>query len=174
MVTWPILNSLIHQDLNSVEELFLLNEGVHQEELPADLEPLLLVYGDVFSEPVGLPPARGVEHQIQLKRCSVPKLQYPYRTSHSHKYEIEKIVSEMLSAGIIQHIKSPFASPVILVKKKDNTWRMCVDYKYLNTLTIKHDYPIPVIDELLDELFGAKYFSKIDPRSGYFQILVKP
>lgn len=74
---------------------------------------------------------------------------------------------------MIQHNQSPFASPIILVKKKDNTWRMCVDYRYLNELIVKHDYPIPIIDELLDDLCGSRCFSKIDLRSGYFQILMK-
>lgn len=88
-----------------------------------------------------------------------------------HKDEIEKIIKELLSSGVIQHSRSPFSSHILFLKKKD-TWRMCVDYKYLNELTVKHDFPIPVIDELLDELNGVKYFSKIDLRSGYFQILM--
>lgn len=135
---------------------------------------LLDEYSDVFAEPQGLPPTRGAEHQILLKPGSVPKHQFPYRTSHDHKDEIEKIVNELLQTGIIQHNKSPFVFPVILLKKKDGTWRMCVDYMYLNELTIKHDYPIPIIDELLDELCGSSVFSKIDLISGYFQILMKP
>lgn len=83
-------------------------------------------------------------------------------------------MQELLDSGVIQHNKSPFASPVLLVKKKDSTWRFFVDYKYLNDLTVNHDYHISVIDELLDKLNGAKYFSKIDLRSGYFQILMQP
>jgi hypothetical protein len=98
----------------------------------------------------------------------------PYRFSPTMKDEIEQQVQEMLDKGFIQPNKSSFYSPVLLVKKKDKSWRFCVDYRHLNSLTIKHKYPMPIINELLDELHGASWFSSLDLRAGFHQILLKP
>ncbi|GJV69676.1 ty3-gypsy retrotransposon protein [Tanacetum coccineum] len=135
--------------------------------IPNQLQPLIDKYQGIFHEPTTLPLFRSTSHSIPLLPNSTPPNIQPYRYPHSQKTEIEKQVDELLTVGFIQPSTSPFSSPVLLVKKKDNTWRMCVDYRALNKITVADKYPIPNIDELFDELYGTTVFSKFDLRSGH-------
>jgi hypothetical protein len=123
--------------------------------------------------PPGRPPDRGFKHTIELEEGAKPMITPPYRHPKRFKDEIEKAIKELLAMGHIRSSSSPFASSVALVLKKDGTMRMCIDYRALNKKTIKNRYPIPRIDELMDELHGAVFFSKIDLRSGYHQISIR-
>lgn len=139
-----------------------------------DISSLLIHYRALFNPPSTLPPPRQITHKIHLLPNSTPVNVRPYRYPHFQKCEIEKQVEEMLKSGLIQLSQSPFSSPVLLVKKKDDTWRFCVDYRALNAITVKDRFPMPTIDELLDELGNATWFSKLDLRQGFHQILMDP
>ncbi|XP_073220685.1 uncharacterized protein [Cicer arietinum] len=168
---------------DAIEECFavqLINKELPEDilsELPSAIDPeiamLLHTYADVFKVPSTLPPPREHDHAIPLQPGSGPVKVRPYRYPYTQKEQIEKMVHEMLQQGIIQPINSPYSSPILLVKKKDGSWRFGTDYRALNTITVKDSFPMPTVDELLDELYGAQFFSKLDLRSEYHQIMVK-
>lgn len=134
-----------------------MSAGEGTEKVPEIIGELLTQYNEVFGEPKGLPPSKRQDHiiplhKISLKKGSVLTFQRLHRIPYTHKAEIERQVKEILSASVIQHSNSPFASPVLLVLKKDETWRLYIGYRRLNNMTVKNKFPIPVIKELLNEL----------------------
>ncbi|CAJ2641138.1 unnamed protein product [Trifolium pratense] len=125
------------------------------KDLPTNIEPeiamLLYTYKSLFQPPTALPPSRAHNHTIPLMEGTNPVKVKPYRYPHSQKAQIEIMIQDMLQQGIIQTSTSSFSSPIVLVKKKDGTWRFCTDYRALNAITVKDCFPIPTVDELLDE-----------------------
>lgn len=149
-----------------------LEEGV--TETPQEVKELLHQYADVFEDPKKLHPSRVYDHTIPLLLDAVPMNSKPYRYSPQHKDEIERQVREMIQSGLVVPSTSPFASPVLLIQKKDGSWRFCVDYHRLNELTVKNRFPMPIMEEILEELPGSKYFAKLDMKSGYHQVRMRP
>ncbi|GJR31625.1 putative reverse transcriptase domain-containing protein [Tanacetum coccineum] len=128
---------------------------------------------DVFPEDFsGLPPQRQVEFRIDLVPGATPVAKSPYRLAPSEMQELSGQLQELQDKGFIRPSHSPWGAPVLFVKKKDGSFRMCIDYRELNKLTVKNRYPLNRIDELFDQLQGSCYFSKIDLRSGYHQLRV--
>jgi hypothetical protein len=122
----------------------------------------------------GLHTSQGIhDHSIPLVLTNLPPNVFPYRHPFAQKNEIEKIVQEFLDVGVILPSTSPYSSLVVMVLKKEGTWHMCPDFHALNKITIKDKFLIHVINELLDELNGAQYFTKLDLHSGYHQIRMK-
>jgi hypothetical protein len=137
---------------------------------------LLTEFRDVFPDdlPAGLPPERAIDHRIELVPGSAPTSRPTYRMSQTELDELKKQLQDLVDHGFVQPSKSPYGAPVLFVRKKDGSNRMCVDYRALNKITIKNKYPLPRVDELFDRLLGARYFSKIDLRSGYHQVRIHP
>jgi hypothetical protein len=143
--------------------------------LPSVVADLLQDFEDVFPQetPAGLPPIKGIEHQIDLILGAALPNRPPYRTNPEETKEIQRQVKELLDKGFVRESLSPCAVPVILVPKKDGSWRMCVDCRAINNITVRYRHPIPRLDDMLDELSGSTIFTKIDLRSGYHQIRIK-
>jgi hypothetical protein len=132
-------------------------------------------YPDVFPDDLpGMPPERDIEFIIDLLPGTAPIAKRPYRMSVGELEELKKQLKELLDKGYIRPSSSRWGAPVIFVEKKDGTQRMCVDYRALNEVTIKNKYPLPRIEDLFDQLKGAKVFSKIDLRLGYHQLRIRP
>ncbi|KAJ9513208.1 hypothetical protein QJQ45_029304 [Haematococcus lacustris] len=133
-------------------------------------------FPDVFPSdlPAGLPPQRAVDHRIEVEPGKRPPTRPTYNMSTSELAELKAQITEMQEKGFIRPSTSPYAAGVLFVRKKDSTFRMCVDYRPLNRITIKNKYPLPRVENMLDRLHGATVFSKIDLRQGYHQIRISP
>jgi hypothetical protein len=143
-------------------------------ELPLKKIPVVCEYADVFpDELLGMPPDRDIEFTIELQPGTTPISKRPYRMPPTELAELKKQLQELLDKGFIRPSTSPWGCPALFVKKKDESLRLCIDYRPLNALTIKNKYPLPRIDVLFDQLVGAKVFSKTDLRSGYHQIKIR-
>ncbi|KAL0551526.1 hypothetical protein IC582_010615 [Cucumis melo] len=134
----------------------------------------IVVFLDVFPDDLsGLPPDKEIEFTIELLPGTAPISQAPYRMASSELKELKMQLQELVDKGYIRPSVSPWGAPVLFVKKKDGTLRLCIDYRQLNKVTIRNKYPLPRIDDLFDQLRGATLFSKIDLRSGYHQLKVR-
>ncbi|XP_020102373.1 uncharacterized protein LOC109719935 [Ananas comosus] len=147
-----------------------------QKELPV-LGDILVVreFPDVFSaELPGLPPDRKIEFVIDLVPETAPISKALYRMAPAELRELKAQLQDLMDKGFVKPSVSPWGAPVLFVKKKDGTLRLCVDYRELNKVTIKNKYPLPRIDDLFDQLQGSRVYSKIDLQSGYHQLKIKP
>ncbi len=156
-------------EATSVPLNFIEDKSTHPS---AEIRNALEDFKDVFPDelPDGLPPERGENFHIELTKDATPQKKGIYRLSDSELQEMRRQIAELLRKGHIRPSKSPWGVPVLFVRKKDGSLRMCVDYRALNKFTVRNSYPLPRIDDIFDRLRGAQYFTKIDLRSGYHQI----
>ncbi|GJR93711.1 putative reverse transcriptase domain-containing protein [Tanacetum coccineum] len=175
--TLTLLNQPFEIDLMPIKlgsfDVVIVVEKKADEKRLEDI-PVVKEFPDVFPEDLpGIPPVRQVEFQIDLIPGAAPIARTPYRLAPSEMQELSNQLQELTDRGFIRPSTSPWGAPVLFVKKKDGSFRMCIDYRELNKLTIKNRYPLPRIDDLFDQLQGSSVYSKIDLRSGYHQLRVR-
>jgi len=172
--TREIMIQAMDREVQGGGELFavvpLVKTKIDAAPLAHEIQNLVREFQHLLDEPESIPPSRIFDHRIPLKEGHSAVNVKPYRYAHCQKHEIERQVTEMLNTGLIQPSTSPFSLPILLVKKKDGSWRFCTDYRALNPVTIKDRFTIPTVDDMLDELHGMAFRT----HSGHYEYVVMP
>lgn len=181
-IKWPvqlrsITTSQLAKFIRKGSQIYAIQVGyANSKDKTTTLEniPVIQEFADVFPEEIlRLPPKRDIDFTIELVLGAAPVSRAPYKMSVPELTELKMQSQELLDKKYIRPSVSPWGAPVLFVKKRDRTLRMCMDYRQLNKLTIKNRYPLPRIDELFYQVKGETIFSKIDLRSRYHQIHIK-
>ncbi|XP_058008477.1 uncharacterized protein LOC131182958 [Hevea brasiliensis] len=153
----------------------IVKEGGKAPPFPSQIQDVMAKFQDVMPEQLHavLPPRRGIDHEIELLPGTKLPARAPYRMAPPELAELRKQLDELLEAGFIRPAKAPFGAPVLFQKKQDGSLRLCVDYQALNKVKIRNKHPIPLIADFFDQLGQAKFFTKLDLRSGYHQVRIK-
>ncbi|KAK8940812.1 hypothetical protein KSP39_PZI010806 [Platanthera zijinensis] len=155
-------------------ELFFAIVGAVEPKSPLDSIPVVCEYPDVFPDSLpGAPPQREIDFTIELVPGAKPVSRAPYRLAPKEMAELKVQLEELMEQGYVRPSSSPWSAPVLFVKKKDGSMRLCIDYRELNKLTEKNKYSIPRIDDLFDQLVGSSVYSKLDLKSGYYQLRIR-
>jgi len=172
----PLFKASLHK-FNTFKEWILTS--LEESETPYPTHPMTIALLELFSHvfpdeiPPRLPPKRSIQHNIDLIPEAILPNKPAYRMNPKETMEIQRQVEELISKGLVRESLCPCGVPALLVPKKDESIRMCVDSRAINKITIKYRHPIPRLEDMLDKLHGSYVFSKVDLRSGYYQIRIR-